>query len=93
MFRHLYPPPRHETAAVRFGVAGDLICFDMIVCENGAVVAVSGRHVVVGHLPNQPFLQELRRRRIPLEVGESVVEADAQWAGPLPCKGGAGAGV
>jgi hypothetical protein len=67
------------------GVAGDLACFDVIVAENGAVLEfpTSGRRVVTGHVPSPAFLQELQRRGIPFAAGESVVEADAQWAGPI----------
>jgi hydroxymethylpyrimidine pyrophosphatase-like HAD family hydrolase len=66
-------------------VAGDLICFDVIVGENGAVLEFpsSGRHVVVGHAPTPAFLQELRRRGVPFAAGESVVEADADWAAAI----------
>jgi hydroxymethylpyrimidine pyrophosphatase-like HAD family hydrolase len=66
-------------------VARDLTCFDVVVAENGAVLEfpASGRHVVIGHVPNPGFLQELQRRAIPFTAGESVVEADAQWAGPI----------
>jgi hydroxymethylpyrimidine pyrophosphatase-like HAD family hydrolase len=66
-------------------VAGDLHCFDVIVAENGAVLEfqASGRHVLLGHAPGRAFLQELERRRIPVVAGESVVEADARWAGPI----------
>jgi hydroxymethylpyrimidine pyrophosphatase-like HAD family hydrolase len=66
-------------------VARDLSCFDIVVAENGAVVEfpASGRHVVVGHRPSPGFLHELERRGIPFQLGESVVEADARWAGPM----------
>jgi haloacid dehalogenase-like hydrolase/uncharacterized protein DUF87 len=66
-------------------VAGDLTCFDVIVGENGAVLEfpASGRHVVIGHVPSPAFLRELQRRGIPFVAGESVVEADARWAGPI----------
>jgi hydroxymethylpyrimidine pyrophosphatase-like HAD family hydrolase len=66
-------------------VAGDLTCFDVIVAENGATLEYpsSGRHVVLGRAPHPAFLQELKRRGIPFITGESVVEADAQWAGPM----------
>lgn len=66
-------------------VAGDLTCFDAVVGENGAVLEfpLSGRHVVVGHAPSPAFLQELRRRGVPFAAGESVVEAEASWAGPI----------
>ena len=66
-------------------VAGNLVCFDAIVAENGAVLEfpASGRHVLIGHRPNPAFLQELGRRGIPFAVGECVIEADGQWAGPM----------
>jgi hydroxymethylpyrimidine pyrophosphatase-like HAD family hydrolase len=66
-------------------VAGDLTCFDVIVGENGAVLEFpsSGRHVVVGHAPTPTFLQELTRRGVPFAAGESVVEADANWAAAI----------
>ena len=65
-------------------VAGDLTCFDTVVAENGAVLEfpMSGRRVVVGHAPSLAFLKELQRRGVPYSAGESVVEMDAQWAGP-----------
>jgi hypothetical protein len=43
----------------------------------------SGRHVVVGHAPNPTFLKELTRRGVAFAAGESVVEADANWAGTI----------
>jgi hydroxymethylpyrimidine pyrophosphatase-like HAD family hydrolase len=63
-------------------VAGDLTCFDVVVGENGAVMEFpsSGRHAALGHAPSPLFLDELRRRNIPFDAGESVVEADARWA-------------
>jgi hydroxymethylpyrimidine pyrophosphatase-like HAD family hydrolase len=66
-------------------VAGDLSCFDVVVGENGAVLEfpATARHAVVGHRPSQAFLQELERRQIPFVAGESVIEADAQWAAPI----------
>jgi hypothetical protein len=66
-------------------VAGDLTCFDVIVAENGAVLEfpASGRHVLIGHAPNPAFLRELGRRGVPFKAGESVVESDAEWAGPI----------
>lgn len=65
--------------------AKDLTCFDAVVGENGAVLEfpASGRHVVVGHPPNPAFLQELERRGVPFVAGESVVEADAPFAGAI----------
>src|SRR5690242_20653775 len=57
-------------------VAGDLSCFDVVVAENGAVLEfpASGRHVVLGHPPGQPLLDELRRRGVSTTIGEIVVE-------------------
>lgn len=65
--------------------AGDISSFDVVVAENGAVLEfpASGRHVRIGHRPSLSFLTELTRRGIPFAVGESVVEADARWAGPV----------
>jgi hypothetical protein len=64
---------------------GDLAIFDVVVGENGAVLEFpsSGRHLRLGHAPSQAFLAELGRRGIPFEVGESVVEAEARWAGAV----------
>lgn len=66
-------------------VGGDLTCFDAIVAENGAVLKfpASGRHIVIGHRPSPAFLDEVQRRAIPFIAGECVLEADAQWAGPM----------
>jgi hydroxymethylpyrimidine pyrophosphatase-like HAD family hydrolase len=66
-------------------VGGDLTCFDAIVGENGAVLEfpASGRHIVIGHRPSPAFLDEVQRRAIPFIAGECVLEADAQWAGPM----------
>ncbi len=65
-------------------VAGDLTCFDAVVAENGAVLEFpsSRRQVVLGRRPSAAFLHELQRRGVPYAAGESVVEMDAQWAGP-----------
>lgn len=66
-------------------VAGDLTCFDAVVAENGAVLEfpASGRRVVIGHAPSAAFVQELQRRGVPFTRGESVVEMDAMWSGPV----------
>ena len=66
-------------------VAGDLACFDVVVAENGAVVdfPLSGRHVVLGHPPQAAFVEELRRRGVVCDVGESLVEADARECGKI----------
>ncbi len=63
-------------------VAEDLTCFDVLVCENGAVLQfpATGRHVTLAHPPPAAFVKELTRRGIPFEAGETVVEADAAAA-------------
>jgi hypothetical protein len=63
-------------------VAGDLSCFDVVVCENGAVIEFpeSGRHLVLGHPPSRAFVDELARRGVPFTMGETIVETDAMWA-------------
>ena len=65
--------------------AGDVTCFDVIVGENGAVLEfpTSSRRVTLGHVPSPTFVQELRRRGIPFNAGDCVIEADAQSAGPI----------
>jgi len=66
-------------------VAGELTCFDVVVGENGAVLEfpASGRQTVIGHAPSAAFLEELARRGVPFAAGRSVVEVDANWAGPV----------
>jgi len=66
-------------------LVGDLACFDAIVAENGAVIdfPASRRHMVIGHPPPPSFFEELRRRGIPFEAGECVLEAEARWAGAI----------
>jgi hydroxymethylpyrimidine pyrophosphatase-like HAD family hydrolase len=66
-------------------VAGDLTCFDVVVAENGAVLEfpASGRHVRLAHAPPDIFIYELQRRGVPFSTGESLVEADARWAGTI----------
>jgi hydroxymethylpyrimidine pyrophosphatase-like HAD family hydrolase len=60
-------------------VAKDLSCFDAVVAENGAVVdfPLRGRHSILGHTPTAAFVDELRRRGIVFDLGESLIEADA----------------
>lgn len=62
--------------------AGDLVCFDVVVCENGAVLEfpASGRHVALAHAPHPVFLAELARRGITFTAGGAVVEAEASAA-------------
>ena len=56
--------------------------FDVLVCENGAVLEfpATGRHVMLAHPPPPSFLAELTRRGIPFVAGETVVEAEASAA-------------
>ena len=61
--------------------AGDLGFVDAVVAENGAVLAFpNGQSRLVGHLPSQIFLDELRRRGIEFKTGQCIVEADAATA-------------
>ena len=61
--------------------AGDLDFVDAVVAENGAVIAFpNGQSRLIGHLPPQVFLDELRRRGIEFETGQCIVEADAASA-------------
>ncbi len=63
--------------------AGDLEFVDAVVAENGAVLAFpNGQTRLIGHLPPQVFLDELRRRGIEFKMGQCIVEADAA-AAPL----------
>ena len=58
--------------------AGDLEFVDAVVAENGAVLAFpNGQTRLIGHLPPQIFLDELRRRGIEFSSGQCIVEADA----------------
>jgi hydroxymethylpyrimidine pyrophosphatase-like HAD family hydrolase len=61
--------------------AGDLNFVDAVVAENGAVLAFPGGQTrLLGHLPPQVFLDQLRRRGITFRSGQCVVEADASAA-------------
>ena len=66
-------------------VAGDISCFDAVVAENGAVVDFPsrGRHTVLGHVPTAAFVDELRRRGIAFDLGESLIEADASTSATI----------
>jgi hydroxymethylpyrimidine pyrophosphatase-like HAD family hydrolase len=66
-------------------VAGDLRFVDAVVAENGAVVAFpeNGRSEVLGTPPPDGFIDELRRRGIPTDRGECVVETDASYAAAI----------
>ena len=60
---------------------GDLDFVDAVVAENGAVLSFrNGQTRIVGHLPRQIFLEELRRRGVAFKSGQCVVEADASVA-------------
>ena len=60
-------------------VAGNLACFDAVVCENGAVLEfpASGRHVIIAHAPAPIFVEELQRRGVAYVAGEVVIETAA----------------
>jgi hydroxymethylpyrimidine pyrophosphatase-like HAD family hydrolase len=60
-------------------VMGDLDLVDVVVAENGAVLAypATSRYKVLGQPPPQEYLVELVRRGIQISFGECVVEADA----------------
>jgi hydroxymethylpyrimidine pyrophosphatase-like HAD family hydrolase len=66
-------------------VAGDLGCFDVVVAENGAVLdfPFRGRHVLLGQPPPPALVDELKRRGLSVDVGESLVEADAGTSGTI----------
>jgi hypothetical protein len=60
---------------------GDLNFVDAVVAENGAILSFrNGQTRIVGHLPPQIFLDELRRRGVAFKSGQCVVEADASVA-------------
>ncbi|MGA9722736.1 MAG: HAD hydrolase family protein [Candidatus Binatus sp.] len=60
---------------------GDFEFVDAMVAENGAVLAFpNGQSRLIGHLPPQVFLDELRRRGIDSKRGQCVVEVDAASA-------------
>jgi hydroxymethylpyrimidine pyrophosphatase-like HAD family hydrolase len=63
-------------------VAGDLRFVDAVVAENGAVIAFPerGRSFVSAAPVSQELIAEIRRRGISIEVGQCVIEADAQSA-------------
>jgi len=66
-------------------VAGDLRFVDAVVAENGAVVHVSGSNHTTRLAAAVPpsFVEELRRRSIPHQVGHCLVDADARDANTL----------
>jgi len=63
-------------------VAGDVTCFDAIVGENGAVLEFpsSGHQIRVGRPPSPDVVAEIRSLGIDINVGESVIEAEAERA-------------
>jgi hydroxymethylpyrimidine pyrophosphatase-like HAD family hydrolase len=62
-------------------VAGDLSRFDVVVAENGAVLAFPNGRTWVLHRPPPPaLLDELCRRKVDFKLGECVLEADASAA-------------
>lgn len=58
--------------------AGGLEFVDAVVAENGAVLAFPNGHTrLIGQLPPQVFLDELRRRAIEFRLGQCIVDTDA----------------
>ena len=57
---------------------------DAVVAENGAVLAFpNGQTRLIGRLPPQIFLDELRRRGLEFTLGQCIVEADAGSASQI----------
>jgi hydroxymethylpyrimidine pyrophosphatase-like HAD family hydrolase len=57
------------------------VLFDVIVVENGAVLAFSnGMTRLLGHSPPQALLDELRHHHVDFSFGDCVIEADASAA-------------
>ena len=67
------------------GFVGDLRFVDAVVAENGGVIAFpeSGRSALLASAAPPQLVEALRRKGLPIEVGQSVIEADAQWAGAV----------
>jgi hydroxymethylpyrimidine pyrophosphatase-like HAD family hydrolase len=60
---------------------GEFEFVDAVVAENGAVLAFSnGQSRLIGYLPPQIFLDELRRRGVEYKIGQCIVESDADSA-------------
>lgn len=60
---------------------GDIDFVDAVVAENGAVLEFpNGYTKLIGRLPPQAFLDELRRRGIAFKVGQCIVDTDAALA-------------
>jgi hydroxymethylpyrimidine pyrophosphatase-like HAD family hydrolase len=62
--------------------AGDLGFVDAVVAENGAIVAFPDTGYSAALAPAAPaaFVDDLRARGVPVDVGHSVVETDARFA-------------
>jgi hydroxymethylpyrimidine pyrophosphatase-like HAD family hydrolase len=56
--------------------------FDAVVAENGAVLYFTGRREVrvLGARPEPALVDALQRRRVPFELGSSIVATDAPFA-------------
>ena len=63
-------------------VAGDLRFVDVVVAENGAVVAFpeGGPPVALAASPPQLLIDNLRKRGVSIEVGHCIIEAEARFA-------------
>jgi hydroxymethylpyrimidine pyrophosphatase-like HAD family hydrolase len=65
-------------------VVGDLNFVDAIVAENGAVLEFPGRYSrLIGAAPPAAFLDALSRRRIEIQTGQCIVEADGRFASQI----------
>ena len=66
-------------------LAGDLRFVDAVVAENGAVMAFpeSGRSTVLASPAPETLVAALRASGVPIEVGQCVIEADAQSAAAI----------
>jgi hydroxymethylpyrimidine pyrophosphatase-like HAD family hydrolase len=60
-------------------VAGDLHFVDAVVAENGAIVhfPLGGHTSVLAPPVSQPYIAELRRRSVPFQAGQCLVDGDA----------------
>ena len=67
------------------GFVGDLRFVDAVVAENGGVISfpTSGQSAFLAAPVPPALVEALRARRVPIEVGQSVIEADAQSAAAI----------
>ncbi|HYN06755.1 MAG TPA: HAD family hydrolase [Vicinamibacterales bacterium] len=64
---------------------GDLRFVDAVVAENGAVITFpeSGRSALLASPVPPALVDALRKSAISIDVGQSVIEADARWAAAI----------